>query len=68
MTDKEQVTIFTAMSTEAVVHILEKIEDGLIDIKCHYSGDEQTRTAKIDALLDFVQDLSFDIEKGVNSK
>lgn len=63
MTDT-QVTILTAMSTEDVVRILDKIESDLIEISCDYLGGK----TKLDALLDFVQDLSFDIEKGVNSK
>lgn len=60
----DKVTILTAMSTDDVVQILSKIEDDLIEISC----DAAISKIKLDSVIDFVQDLMFDIDKGVNLK
>lgn len=65
MSEKTTVTIRTAMDTDDVLTILEKIEDDLCDMLGDLSFDDfdkQRFATKLENLLDFVQGMSFDIE------
>ena len=67
MSEKPTVTIRTAMDTDDVLTILEKIEDDLIEIDTDLdfdNCDKQSLATKIRNLLDFVQSFSYDIENG----
>lgn len=66
MSEKTTVTIRTAMDTDDVVLILEKIEDDLIEIHTDLdfdNFDKQRFATKVGNLLDFVEGMSFDIKK-----
>lgn len=65
MSEKTTVTIRTAMDTDDVLTILDKIEDDLCDMLGDLSFDnfdKQRFATKLENLLDFVQAMSFDIE------
>lgn len=71
MSEKPTVTIRTAMDTDDVLTILEKIEDDLIEIATDLdfdNCDNQNLATKIRNLLDFVQSFSYDIEKSSELK
>lgn len=71
MSEKPTVTIRTAMDTDDVLTILEKIEDDLIEIDTDLdfdNCDKQSLATKIRNLLDFVQSFSYDIEKSSELK
>ena len=65
MKETPKVTIRTAMDTEDVVTILQKIEDDLCEIVKELDVDKQILTTRLETLLDWIQDTRFDIEKGV---
>ena len=68
MKETSKVTIRTAMDTEDVVTILQKIEDDLCEIVTELDVDKQILTTRLNNLLNFVQSLSYDIEKNSELK
>lgn len=66
MSEKTTVTIRTAMDTDDVLTILEKIEDDLIEIHTDLgfdNFDKQRFATNLQHLLDFVEGMSSDIKK-----